>query len=112
MIGTLMAFHLPHKVDSAKGEQRAVLHSEEHGPARPKGVLRAVGPSVILALRGVASLRFLVGFLVMFLAFLIRNDPVGGLPETATLGIVAAAAGWATRWGRCSGPGCGPGAPR
>lgn len=93
VIGTLMAFHLPHKVDSAKGEQRAVLHSEEHGPARPKGVLRAVGPSVILALRGVASLRFLVGFLVMFLAFLIRNDPVGGLPETATLGIVAAAAG-------------------
>ncbi|MFJ1703536.1 MFS transporter [Kitasatospora sp. NPDC088346] len=93
VIGTLMAFHLPHKVDSAKGEQRAVLHSEEHGPVKAKGVLRAVGPSVILALRGVASLRFLVGFLVMFLAFLIRNDPIGGLPETAALGVVAAAAG-------------------
>ncbi|MER8183119.1 MFS transporter [Kitasatospora sp. NPDC094015] len=93
VIGTLMAFHLPHKVDSAKGEQRAVLHSEEHGTAPAKGVLRAVGPSVVLALRGVASLRCLVGFLVMFLAFLIRNDPVGGLPETAALGVLAASAG-------------------
>jgi len=92
VIGTLMAFHLPHKVDSAKGEVRAELHAEPHAkPAR--GVLRAVGPSVILALRGVAALRWLVGFLVMFLAFLIRDDPVGGLPETVALGVVAAAAG-------------------
>jgi hypothetical protein len=93
VIGTLMAFHLPHKVDSARGEQRAVLHSEEHGPQPPKARLRTVGPSVILALRGVAALKWLVGFLVMFLAFLIRKDPVGGLPSTAALGIVAVAAG-------------------
>lgn len=37
VIGTLMAFHLPHQVDSAKGEQRAVLHASPHqdpgGPA-------------------------------------------------------------------------------
>ncbi len=92
VIGTLMAFHLPHQVDSAKGEQRAELHAEPHG-ARPKGVLRAVGPSVVMALRGVASLRWLVGFLVMFLAFLIRRDPPGGLPGTVALGLVAAAAG-------------------
>ncbi|XCM84077.1 MFS transporter [Kitasatospora sp. HUAS MG31] len=93
VIGTLMAFHLPHKVDSAKGEVRADLHAEPHGPTSAKGVLRTVGPSVVLALRGVATLRWLVGFLVMFLAFLIRKDPVGGLPETAALGLVAAAAG-------------------
>ncbi|MFJ1755644.1 MFS transporter [Kitasatospora sp. NPDC088134] len=92
VIGTLMAFHLPHKVDSAKGEQRAELHAEPHGERR-KGVLRAVGPSVIMALRGVAALRWLVGFLVMFLAFLIRKDPIGGLPETLALGVVAGAAG-------------------
>ncbi|GJF28249.1 MFS transporter [Kitasatospora sp. NE20-6] len=93
VVGTLMAFHLPHKVDSAKGEQRAVLHADEHGPKRSRARLRAVGPSVILALRGVSGLRGLVGFLVMFLAFLIRNDPVGGLPSTAALGVVAASAG-------------------
>ncbi|WP_425555507.1 MFS transporter [Kitasatospora kazusensis] len=108
VIGTLMAFHLPHKVDSAKGEQRAVLHAEDHpaghhlglghhpapaGPPPPKATLRTVGPSVILALRAMAALRWLVGFLVMFLAFLLRDDPVGGLAPTATLGIVAVAAG-------------------
>ncbi|MFE1317185.1 MFS transporter [Kitasatospora phosalacinea] len=92
VVGTLMAFHLPHQVDSAKGEQRAELHSES-AEARPKGVLRAVGPSVVMALRGVAALRWLVGFLVMFLAFLIRRDPPGGLPGTVALGLVAAAAG-------------------
>ncbi|MFF4340341.1 MFS transporter [Kitasatospora sp. NPDC001540] len=92
VIGTLMAFHLPHQVDSAKGEQRAELHAEPQ-EVRPKGVLRAVGPSVVMALRGVAALRWLVGFLVMFLAFLIRRDPPGGLPGTVALGLVAAAAG-------------------
>ena len=93
VIGTLMAFHLPHEVDSAKGEERAVLHSEEHDPLPPKATLRTVGPSVILALRAVAGLRWLVGFLVMFLAFLLRDDPIGGLQPTVALGLVAVAAG-------------------
>ncbi|MCX5211283.1 MFS transporter [Kitasatospora sp. NBC_00240] len=103
VVGTLMAFHLPHKVDSAKGEQRAVLHADDqpHGhlhlhppPAQPpKATLRTVGPSVILALRAVATLRWLVGFLVMFLAFLLRDDPIGGLQPTVALGLVAVAAG-------------------
>ncbi|WP_435796497.1 MFS transporter [Kitasatospora indigofera] len=105
VVGTLMAFHLPHKVDSAKGEQRAVLHADDqpHGhlhlhpqpppKAQPKANLRTVGPSVILALRAVATLRWLVGFLVMFLAFLLRDDPIGGLQPTVALGLVAVAAG-------------------
>ncbi|WSL65796.1 MFS transporter [Kitasatospora herbaricolor] len=107
VVGTLMAFHLPHKVDSAKGEQRAVLHADDqpHGhlhlhpqpeppkAQQPKANLRTVGPSVILALRAVATLRWLVGFLVMFLAFLLRDDPIGGLEPTVALGLVAVAAG-------------------
>ncbi|MFD0272726.1 MFS transporter [Kitasatospora sp. NPDC127111] len=112
VIGTLMAFHLPHKVDSAKGEQRAVLHAEVHGdaaagagaapagaardaaaPKPPKASLRTVGPSVILALRAMSALRWLVGFLVMFLAFLLREEPIGGLKPTLALGLVALAAG-------------------
>ncbi|WP_286158177.1 MFS transporter [Streptomyces sp. CB03911] len=107
VVGTLMAFHLPHKVDSAKGEQRAVLHADDqpHGhlhlhpqpqppkTQQPKANLRTVGPSVILALRAVATLRWLVGFLVMFLAFLLRDDPIGGLQPTVALGLVAVAAG-------------------
>ncbi|MFI6156140.1 MFS transporter [Kitasatospora sp. NPDC051170] len=102
VIGTLMAFHLPHEVDSAKGEQRAVLHAEVHGegphllPHRTEPVkasLRAVGPSVVLALRAMAAMKWLVGFLVMFLAFLLRTDPIGGLRPTLALGLVALAAG-------------------
>ncbi|MFJ8045089.1 MFS transporter [Kitasatospora sp. NPDC096147] len=89
--GTLMAFHLPHQVDSAKGEERAVLHTTEHTPRKAR--LRSVGPSVLLALRAVASLRALVGFLVMFLAFLLRSDPVAGLQPTVAIGVVAACAG-------------------
>ncbi|MFG3056186.1 MFS transporter [Kitasatospora sp. NPDC048239] len=93
VVGTLMAFHLPHKVDSAKGEERAVLHSEVHGAQPPKATLRTVGPSVILGLRAMSALRWLVGFLVMFLAFLLRDDPIGGLDPTVALGLVALAAG-------------------
>ncbi|MFJ2806235.1 MFS transporter [Kitasatospora sp. NPDC087271] len=103
VIGTLMAFHLPHAVDSAKGEQRALLHAEMHGGVHgerapedaraPKASLRTVGPSVILALRAMSALRWLVGFLVMFLAFLLRDEPIGGLRPTLALGLVALAAG-------------------
>ncbi|MFE7529009.1 MFS transporter [Kitasatospora sp. NPDC057542] len=102
VIGTLMAFHLPPAVDSAKGEQRAVLHAEVHGegshlihhrPSPVKASLRTVGPSVILALRAMSAMKWLVGFLVMFLAFLLREEPVGGLQPTAALGLVALAAG-------------------
>ncbi|MGW3043469.1 MFS transporter [Kitasatospora sp. NPDC001159] len=102
VIGTLMAFHLPHEVDSAKGEQRAVLHAEVHGegshlihhkPPKVKASLRTVGPSVVLALRAMSAMRWLVGFLVFFLAFLLRTEPIGGLEPTLALGLVALAAG-------------------
>ncbi|MGW2869211.1 MFS transporter [Kitasatospora sp. NPDC001225] len=102
VVGTLMAFHLPPTVDSAKGEQRAVLHAEVHGegphlihhrPPPVKASLRTVGPSVILALRAMSAMKWLVGFLVMFLAFLLREEPIGGLRPTVALGLVALAAG-------------------
>lgn len=107
VIGTLMAFHLPHQVDSAKGEQRAVLHASPHADPqdataqdgradaapRPKGTLRTVGPAVILGLRAVAALRGLSGFLTLFLAFLVRVAPVGGVSPTVGLGLLAVAAG-------------------
>jgi hypothetical protein len=105
VIGTLMAFHLPHQVDSAKGEQRAVLHAEPDPTGQPagsaeqpaaeraKGRLRTVGPAVILGLRAVAALRWLNGFLTLFLAFLLRVDPIGGFSPTVSLGLLAVAAG-------------------
>ncbi|QKV94344.1 MFS transporter [Streptomyces sp. NA02950] len=55
--------------------------------------LRTVGPSVLHALQACASLKALSGFLTLFLAFLLRDQPVGGLSPELSLGLVAVAAG-------------------
>nr|WP_063773328.1 MFS transporter [Streptacidiphilus jiangxiensis] len=118
VVGAGLAFALPHKVDLAKGEERALLHAESAEPAdaphtgstdttdtdeagtepaatrhSAKAVLRSVGPGVILALGAEGSLRVLFGFLTFFLAFLVREHPLAGLPATASLALVAAALG-------------------
>ncbi|MEU4262575.1 MULTISPECIES: MFS transporter [Streptomycetaceae] len=120
--GTVLAFTLPHKVDSAKGERKARLvvpHGEEVPPApgpgstradggrngrnrrrngnkdareRPPG-LRSVGPSVLHGLQANASHRALSGFLIFFLAFLLREHPLAGQSAAVSLGIVGVAAG-------------------
>ncbi|MFI6347866.1 MFS transporter [Streptomyces sp. NPDC050560] len=99
--GTVLSFQLPPKVDSAKGEGRALLVGEEH---RPHGAaaktakerrpgLRTVGPGVIRALVANAALRCLSGFLIFFLAFLLREHPLAGQSAAVSLGMVGAAAG-------------------
>ncbi|MFC1433388.1 MFS transporter [Streptacidiphilus sp. N1-3] len=122
LAGAFLAFSLPHQVDSAEGEQRAVLHGDPAPPVslskeapadrpadapaaasatapsatavKPARVgLRTVGPAVILALRGEATLRGLSGFLTFFLAFLLREHPFSGLRPTVALGFVVAALG-------------------
>lgn len=54
--------------------------------------LRSVGPLVVLALWANASLRWFSGFLVMFLGFLLREEPVAGLDNKQALGAVVVAA--------------------
>ncbi|MFF4834823.1 MFS transporter [Streptomyces sp. NPDC001315] len=97
--GTVLSFSLPPKVDSAKGEDTALLASDEahlHGPhLRPvkRPGLRTVGPAVIHALGANASLRCLTGFLIFFLAFLLREHPLTGESAAVSLGIVGVSAG-------------------
>ncbi|MEU1486365.1 MFS transporter [Streptomyces sp. NPDC005752] len=116
--GTVLAFTLPHKVDSAKGERKARLvvpHEETARPvvtgARTKGGrsgstrigrrggrekppgLRSVGPSVLHGLQANAAHRALSGFLIFFLAFLLREHPLAGQSAAVSLGIVGVAAG-------------------
>lgn len=105
--GAFLAFTLPHKVDSAKGEARAALADSgtgerfrRHGgarrgrrPARPRPGLRTVGRSVLRGLQANSALRTLSGFLTFFLAFLLREHPLGGLGPAVSLGLVAVAAG-------------------
>ncbi|MER5752998.1 MFS transporter [Streptomyces sp. NPDC002088] len=97
--GTFLSFSLPPKVDSAKGEDTALLASDEahlHGPhLRPvkRPGLRTVGPAVIHALGANASVRCLTGFLIFFLAFLLREHPLTGESAAVSLGIVGVSAG-------------------
>ncbi len=117
--GTFLAFTLPPKVDSAKGERRARLivpHHEDAAPRpapgkgstraglrrggngqkpakeRPPG-LRSVGGSVLHGLQANAAHRALSGFLIFFLAFLLREHPLAGQSAAVSLGIVGVAAG-------------------
>jgi hypothetical protein len=97
--GTFLSFSLPPKVDSAKGEDVALLAADEehlHGPHRKplkRPGLRTVGIAVTHALGANASLRFLSGFLTFFLAFLLREHPLTGESAAVSLGLVVVAAG-------------------
>ncbi|MER6182581.1 MFS transporter [Streptomyces sp. NPDC001652] len=97
--GTFLSFTLPPKVDSAKGEDIALLAADEdhlHGPHRQpvkRPGLRTVGIAVTHALGANAGLRFLSGFLTFFLAFLLREHPLSGESAAVSLGIVVVSAG-------------------
>ncbi|MFF7335702.1 MFS transporter [Streptomyces sp. NPDC008163] len=111
--GGILAFTLPPKVDSAKGESRAQL-VPPHGDNAPRPStkagaksgnksgakgrerrpgLRSVGPSVLHGLQANAAHRALSGFLIFFLAFLLREHPLAGQSAAISLGIVGVAAG-------------------
>ncbi|MFI9604352.1 MFS transporter [Streptomyces sp. NPDC052043] len=97
--GTFLSFALPPKVDSAKGEHRALLTADEQhlrGARRTRlkrPGLRTVGTAVTHALAANAALRCLSGFLIFFLAFLLREHPLTGESAAVSLGIVGVAAG-------------------
>ncbi|MDQ1037031.1 MFS family permease [Streptomyces sp. V3I8] len=97
--GTFLSFSLPHKVDSAKGEDRALLAADEqhlHRPRLKQGKrpgLRTVGTGVTHALAANAALRGLSGFLIFFLAFLLREHPLAGASAAVSLTVVGVSAG-------------------
>ncbi|QPP08206.1 MFS transporter [Streptomyces bathyalis] len=112
VLGTVLSFSLPGKVDSAKGERKARLaparlatarildgrtdrdgRDERNGRGERRPGLRTVGASVRSALVANSSLRGLSGFLTFFLAFLLRDQPLTGLSGAFSLGLVAVAAG-------------------
>ncbi|MEW1656952.1 MFS transporter [Streptomyces sp. NPDC093707] len=112
--GAFLAFSLPPKVDSGRGEARAELASRGgagRGGRRSRPGLRTVGPSVLHGLRANASLRALSGFLTFFLAFLLREHPLGGLGAAVSLGLVAVAAGAGNALGTAVGAGLKARAP-
>lgn len=88
-VGMVLALRLPPKVDSTAGETPTTLSLDETGPIPRR---TTVGPSVVLALRANGALRAFSGFLTMFFAFLLREEPIGGLDDGVAFALVAAAA--------------------
>ncbi len=111
VVATILAIRLPERVDSSQGEGTLVLMpgSDEHqGPAPATdgatGTATAtatttkrqrvrIPPAVAFALRANAGPRWLSGFLTMFMAFLLRENPIDGWKPEYLLGIVIGAAG-------------------
>lgn len=85
--GTILAILLPAQVDHATGEERARLGG--------RLTIARVPAMVVRGLRCNAGLRFLSGFLTMFMAFLLRDEPFPGWEDRPELllGLVIGAAG-------------------
>lgn len=94
-LATIWAILLPAKVDSAAGEGTMTMLPSQH-PERPRGRGRprmAIPSSVAFALRANCGPRWLSGFLTMFMAFLLRENPIEGWKPEMLLALVIGAAG-------------------
>jgi len=83
----VLALRLPARVDSSEGEARPARRGRRAGDRA-----RAMNGSVLLGLRANAALRGFSGFLLLYLAFLLRAQPIGGLPTPTMFALVAGAA--------------------
>jgi len=89
-IGTVLAILLPAKVDSSRGE--VPMRGGSDGQTGTRRRYGMPGP-VAHALRANCGPRWLSGFLTMFMAFLLRENPINGWSTTLLLGLVIGAAG-------------------
>jgi len=95
ILGAVLAVRLPKRVDSAADERPAAM-SETGAVARIRPTEHQaayIGPAVELGLQANMAFRGLSGFLTLFLAFLLRKEPIGGLADTAAIGLVLGAVG-------------------
>jgi MFS family permease len=102
VVGTVLAIRLPARVDSALGERGLddTIELPVRGRAAPRGPLArararvaALPTAVLVALCSAMGTRLLIGFLTLFVAFLMREHPLPGLSGTLTLALVVGAAG-------------------
>ena len=95
VVATIWAIRLPAQVDSSAGEGEMSLRRQRvghraPGPGRPR--MRIPG-TVAFALRSNCGPRWLSGFLTMFLAFLLRENPIGDWRPEVLLGLVIGGGG-------------------
>ena len=91
VLATIWAIRLPKQVDSDAGEDRAVLIGS--AKSRPGRTRMRIPATVSFALRANCGPRWLSGFLTMFMAFLLRENPIGEWRTEVLLGVVIGAAG-------------------
>ncbi|MEQ3550367.1 MFS transporter [Pseudonocardia nematodicida] len=94
VVGAVLCLRIPRRVESTRGEVPAAL------PERPGSRRRKVPATraVLVALWGTGAVRVLTGFLMLFVAFVVKagaeqvpgGDPAG---QVVVLGTVGAAAG-------------------
>ena len=92
VLATVAAIRLPAKVDSSVGEDELVLVAETGPQASGRQRVR-IPPAVAFALRANCGPRWLSGFLIMFMAFLLRENPIGDWSPEVLTGVVVGAAG-------------------
>ncbi|MCL8024176.1 MFS transporter [Nocardioides bruguierae] len=109
VVAVVLAIRLPERVDSSAGEQPMVLlaspedrsvegQADGKAPAGGRrgrrGLSFGVPRSVAFALLANAGPRFTTGFLIMFMAFLLReNPPTSALSDELLVALVVGAAG-------------------
>lgn len=89
--GTVFAIRLPSAVDSNHGEGSIAFRKDGTTPSGRVQI--RMPPSVAYALRANCAPKWLYGFLLMFMAFLLQEHPIGGWSPTLLLGVVAGAVG-------------------
>jgi MFS family permease len=98
VLGTIWAIRLPSRVDSSHGEESLgfLSGSEDVAPATTTGrrPRMRIPPSMAFALRANCGPRWLSGFLTMFMAFLLRANPIEGYSGKFLLAAVVGAAGF------------------
>jgi hypothetical protein len=92
VVATVAAIRLPARVDSSQGEEDLVLRGSTEPEAKGRRRTR-IPPAVAFALRANCGPRWLYGFLLMFMAFLLRENPIGDWKPEVLLAIVVGAAG-------------------
>ena len=100
-VAGVLALRLPRHVDVSTGELPADVLTTAEIPL--PGRRRRVSPHVVLALRAIAALRGLGGFLTIFSAFLVQATFADGWSATLALGAVAVAAGLGSFAGTAAG---------
>jgi len=95
-VGLVLAIRLPSRVDSPAGEE---MTGTEGRDARRRAITAAVARGIRCNL----GLRFVSGFLTMYLAFLLRDKPIAGIDGVVAAGAVIAAAGIGNSLGTLTG---------